>query len=52
MRCASRSGGDILIARLHSGGWEILARDSVLAEIGENHIDDSVRAAVAASNAC
>jgi hypothetical protein len=50
MRCASRTGVDVPIARLRAGAREILARDGVLAEIGEDHIDDSVRTAVAASN--
>ena len=49
-RYASRYGVDILIARLHADARETLERDGVLAEIGEGHIYDSVRAAVAASN--
>jgi sulfate permease, SulP family len=49
-RYASRYDVDILIARLHAGARETLARDGVLAVIGEDHIYDSVHAAVAASN--
>jgi sulfate permease, SulP family len=49
-RYASRYDVEILIARLHADAREILARDGVLAEIGEDHIYDSVHAAVAASN--
>ena len=41
---------EILIARLHADARRTLARDGVLAEIGEDHIYDSVQAAVAASN--
>ena len=41
---------EILIARLHADARQTLARDGVLAEIGEDHIYDSVQAAVAASN--
>ena len=48
-RYASRYDVQILIARLHAGARQTLARDGVLAEIGEEHIYDSVRAAVAAS---
>jgi SulP family sulfate permease len=49
-RYASRYDVDILIARLHADARKTLARDGVLAEIGEDHIYDSVHAAVAASN--
>jgi len=49
-RYASRYDVDILIARLHADARKTLARDGVLAEIGEDHIYDSVQAAVAASN--
>ena len=49
-RYASRYGVEIRIARLHAGARETLARDGVLAEIGEDHIYDNVHAAVAASN--
>ena len=41
---------EILIAPLHADARRTLARDGVLAEIGEDHIYDSVQAAVAASN--
>ena len=41
---------EILIARLHADARQTLARDRVLAEIGEDHVYDSVQAAVAASN--
>jgi len=49
-RYASRYDVQILIARLHADARQTLARDGVLAEIGEDHIYDSVHAAVAASN--
>jgi len=49
-RYASRYDVEILIARLHADARQTLARDGVLAEIGEDHIYDSVHAAVAASN--
>jgi len=49
-RYASRYDVEILIARLHADARQTLARDGVLAEIGEGHIYDSVQAAVAASN--
>jgi MFS superfamily sulfate permease-like transporter len=49
-RYASRYGVQILIARLHADARKTLARDGVLAEIGDDHIYDSVHAAVAASN--
>jgi len=49
-RYASRYDVDILIARLHADARKTLARDGVLAEIGEDHIYDSVHAAVAASD--
>jgi MFS superfamily sulfate permease-like transporter len=49
-RYTSRYDVQILIARLHADARQTLARDGVLAEIGEDHIYDSVRAAVAASN--
>jgi sulfate permease, SulP family len=49
-RYARRYGVDILIARLHADARKTLARDGLLAKIGEDHIYDSVHAAVAASN--
>jgi sulfate permease, SulP family len=49
-RYASRYGVEILIARLHADARKTLARNGVLAEIGEDHIYDSVHAAVTASN--
>ena len=49
-RYASRYDVDMRIARLHATARQTLARDGVLAEIGEDHIYDSVHAAVAASN--
>lgn len=49
-RYASRYDVQVLIARLNADARQTLARDGVLAEIGEDHIDDSVHAAVAASN--
>ncbi len=49
-RYASRYDVEILIARLHADARQTLARDGVLAEIGKDHIYDSVQAAVAASN--
>ena len=48
-RYASRYGVEILIARLHADARETLARDGVLAEVGEHHVYESVHAAVAAS---
>jgi hypothetical protein len=49
-RYASRYDVEILIARLHADARKTLTRDGVLAEIGEDHIYDSVHAAVAAGN--
>jgi len=49
-RYANRYDVEILIARLHAGARQTLARDGVLTEIGEDHIYDSVHAAVTASN--
>jgi MFS superfamily sulfate permease-like transporter len=49
-RYASRYDVEILIARLHTDARKTLTRDGVLAEIGEDHIYDSVHAAVAAGN--
>jgi SulP family sulfate permease len=49
-RYASRYDVEILIARLHADARKALARDGVLADIGEDHIYDSVHAAVAASS--
>jgi sulfate permease, SulP family len=49
-RYASRYDVDIRIARLHADTRKALARDGVLKEIGEDHIYDSVHAAVAASS--
>jgi sulfate permease, SulP family len=48
-RYASQYNVGILIARLHADARQTLARDGVLAEIGEDRIHDSVHAAVAAS---
>ena len=48
-RYANRYDVEILIARLHADARETLGRNGVLAEIGEDHIYGSVRAAVSAS---
>jgi MFS superfamily sulfate permease-like transporter len=45
---ADRYDVDISIARLHSAAREVLERDGVLGELGEDHVYDSVHAAVAA----
>jgi MFS superfamily sulfate permease-like transporter len=49
-RYASRYDVQILMARLHADARQTLAQDGMLAEIGEDHIYDSVQAAVAAGN--
>ena len=49
-RHANRYDVEIVIARLHADTRKTLARDGVLAEIGEDHIYDSVHAAIAASH--
>jgi MFS superfamily sulfate permease-like transporter len=45
---AERYDVDLSIARLHSAAREVLERDGVLGELGEDHVYDSVHAAVAA----
>ena len=49
-RYADRYGVDISLARLHSQARETLAADGVLAELGEDRIYGSVKAAVAAAS--
>jgi len=48
-RFANRYDVEIVIARLHAGARTTLARNGVLAEIGDDHIYESVHAAVTVS---
>ena len=48
VRYANRYGVQVRIARLHADARQTLSRDGTLAELGEGHVFDTVRAAVTA----